>query len=198
MTDTTVNLSGTWSAKQRQNNGLDLVAGYIRRQYLAGHQVIRVPVVGYVEYHEWKEPLSGAVLVVSIPVIEPAYEADGSDPKNVGRDVMEILDDLRRQRGKGNVADVPPRSGEVAGQIGFDFDEPEGGSGGNVEGGSGGNEVAGQQETRIGPDGPRVVPPPSGEEVLAERAEAKAAKSAKPAAKPAKPTADPFTPDDAA
>lgn len=162
MTDTgiTVNVSGTWSAKQRQNNGLDLVAKYIRQQWKAGHQVPRIPVVGYVEYHNWHEPLSGEVLVVSIPMIEPALEADGSDPNEVGAQLMTLLDQLRKQRGKGAVDDVPSRAGEVAGQMGFDFDGPGDGE---------------EPETRLGPDGPHEVPPPSAEEELAERAEAKAA-----------------------
>lgn len=158
--DITVNLSGTWSNKQRQNNGLDLVAGYIRRQWKAGHQVPRIPVVGYVEYHNWHEPISGQVLVVSVPVIEPALEGDGSDPDGTGRDVMEILDDLRKKRGKGSVEDVPSRAGEIAGQMGFDFDGPDAGE-------------RAERETRLGPDGPHEVPPPSAEEELAERAEAK-------------------------
>ncbi len=161
--DITVNLSGTWSAKQRENNGLDLVAGYIRRQWKAGHQVPRVPVVGYIEYHNWHEPISGQVLVVSVPVIEPAFEADGSDPNGAGAQLMQILDDLRKQRGKGNVNEVPSRAGEMAGQMGFDFDGP------------GEEEGEEEAETRLGPDGPREVPPPSAEEELAERAEAKAA-----------------------
>lgn len=157
--DITVNLSGTWSAKQRQNNGLDLVAQYIRQQWKAGHQVPRVPVVGYIEYHNWHEPINGNVLVVSIPVIEPAIEADGSDPNGEGRTVMELLDDLRKKRGKGAVEDVPSRAGEMAGQIEFDFD--------------GDGHPTG--EVRLGPDGPHEVPPPSAEEELAEREEAKAA-----------------------
>lgn len=167
--EVTVNLSGTWSAKQRQNNGLDLVAGYIRRQWKAGHQVPRIPVVGYVEYHNWHEPLSGEVLVVSVPVIEPAFEADGSDPNGVGAQLMTLLDQLRKQRGKGNVDEVPSRAGEIAGQMSFDYDGPE------SDGGEGGSADDGERETRLGPDGEHEVPPPSAEEELAERAEAKAA-----------------------
>jgi hypothetical protein len=166
--DITVNLSGSWSAKQRQNNGLDLVAGHVRRQYVQGHQVPRIPVVGYIEYHEWKEPLSGPQLVVAIPVIEPVVEADGSDPQGRGRQIMELLDQLRKERGKGTVADVPSRAGEIEGQGAFDFGDP-------AEGGEG-SAGAGEEpaETRLTGDGPREVPPASAEEELAERAEAKA------------------------
>lgn len=171
--DVTVNLSGSWSAKQRQNNGLDLVATYVRRQYVQGHKVPRIPVVGYIEYHEWKEPLSGPQLVVSIPVIEPALEADGSDPHGFGKAVFDALDKLRELRGKGSVDDVPA-AGQIAGQEPFDFD--------------GLDESDEPAETRLGPDGEHEVPPPSGEEIVAEREEAKAA------GRKAKPTTEPFTP----
>lgn len=176
--DITVNLSGSWSAKQRQNNGLDLIAAYVRRQWVQGRHLPRIPVVAYVEYHNWQEPLSGPQLTVSIPLIEPVLEADGTDPNGYGKQLMDLLDELRKQRGKGSVDDVPSRGGEVAGQEAFDFDpprEPEGGEGGNVE----------EPETRLTGDGPRVVPPASGEELLAERAEAKGK---------GKPARDPFVP----
>ncbi len=159
MSDITVNVSGTWSAKQRANNGLDLVAAHVRKEWLDAQQVVRIPVVGYVEYHNWHHPLSGKVLVVSIPVIEPGVEADGADPNGAGARLMEILDQLRKQRGKGASEDVPPRAGELAGQISFDFDGDGGVSG----------------EVRLGPDGEHVVPEASGEELMAERAEAAAA-----------------------
>ena len=62
---TTVNLSGTWSEKQRPNNGLERVASYIH-----GNRITRVPVVGYVEFHAYTEKLTGEVLTVSVPAIE--------------------------------------------------------------------------------------------------------------------------------
>lgn len=154
---TTVNISGTWSEKQRPNNGLSTHADLIRND-----RILRVPVVGYVEYHQWTEKLNGNVLTVSIPVIEPAINADGTDPFARGQDVMDLLDLLRKERGKGSVEDVP-RGGELAGQLDFDFEA-------DVDGGEGSGAV-----TRMGPDGERRVPPPSGEEIQAERDEAKAA-----------------------
>ncbi|MEV6633906.1 hypothetical protein AB0M54_24455 [Actinoplanes sp. NPDC051470] len=154
MSDITVNLSGTWSAKQRSNNGLDLVAGYIRQQWKAGHQVPRIPCLTYVEYHEWKEPISGQVLVVAVPVIEPCVEADGRDPFGHGARAMEALDQLRKQRGKGSVEDVPSRAaGEVEGQGAFDFGDPD------------------EEPADTNASG-EPVPPASAEEELAERREA--------------------------
>ncbi len=158
--DITVNLSGTWSAKQRQNNGLDLVAGFIRRQWKAGHQVPRIPVVAFIEYHNWQEPLSGPKLDVSIPVIEPVLEADGSDPNGYGQQIMDLLDQLRKQRGKGSVEDVPSRAaGEIEGQGAFDFGDPDEG---------------GDEPVDVNASG-EPVPPPSGEEVVAELDERRAA-----------------------
>lgn len=159
----TVNISGTWSEKQRPNNGLDTHADLIH-----GNRILRVPAVCFVEYHQWTEKLTGEVLTVAVPVIEPGIEADGSDPKGRGKQLMDMLDELRKERGKGSVEDVP-RGGEMPGQGAFEFDGAE-------------DEPT---EKRIGPDGEHVVPPPSGEELAAERAEAKAAKGKKP-------TADPF------
>lgn len=163
----TVNISGTWSEKQRPNNGLDTHADLIH-----GNRILRVPAVCFVEYHQWTEKLTGEVLTVAVPVIEPGIEADGSDPKGRGKQLMDMLDELRKERGKGSVEDVP-RGGEMPGQTAFDFDGAE--------------DDDEPSETRLGPDGPREVPPPSGEELLAAREEAKAAKGKKP-------TADPFTP----
>lgn len=165
---TTVNVSGTWSEKQRPLNGLSTHAAAIRED-----RTLRVPVVAYVEFHQFAEKLTGNVLTVAIGAIEPATEADGSDPSGLGKQVMDLLDQLRKQRGKGSVDEVPAHSGELAGQEAFDFDTPAG-------------EPARAGEVRLTGDGPREVPEPSGEELLAERAEAKAAKG--------KPAADPFTP----
>lgn len=182
---TTVNLSGTWSEKQRPNNGLERVAGYIH-----SNRITRVPIVGYVEFHQYTEKLTGNVLTVSIPAIEPAFAADGSDPTGAGEQIWQILDQLRKQNGKGAVADT---LFDVA-RDAFDLDGPEGDD----------EELQGQM--RLGPDGPREVPPPSGEEIMAERAEADAEaarknvaeeKRAATKARNAKLATDPFTPDGA-
>jgi hypothetical protein len=102
-----------------------------------------------------------------------------------------MLDQIRRAQGKGAVEETLFSMAQEA----FDFD-----------GGEGSNVMEGQTEIRLGPDGPREVPPPSGEEILAERAEAQSAGAAEAneaeAKRPepkgrraAKPAADPFTPD---
>lgn len=196
---TTVNISGTWSEKQRPNNGLERVAGYVH-----GNRLARIPVVGYIEFHQYTEKLNGNVLTVAIPAIEPALDADGADPTGAGEQIWQILDQLRKDNGKGAVADTlfsVPRDG-------FDFDGPaDGGEGGSTA------EMDGQQELRLGPDGPHAVPEASAEELMAERAEAKAEMSEADAdaarrnvaeAKRAgikarrsagKPATDPFTPD---
>jgi hypothetical protein len=181
---TTVNISGTWSEKQRPNNGLERVAGYVH-----GNRLARIPVVGYIEFHQYTEKLNGNVLTVAIPAIEPAFDATGADPTGAGEQIWQILDQLRKNNGKGAVADTlfsVPREG-------FDFDDPDGGEGGS-------EELDGQQEIRLGSDGEHVVPEASAEELLAERAEAKAAEAEPDPAAPATrsrkraATADPFVP----
>jgi hypothetical protein len=194
---TTVNISGTWSEKQRPNNGLERVATYVH-----GNRLARIPIVGYVEFHQYTEKLTGNVLTVAIPAIEPAFGSDGTDPTGAGEQIWQILDQLRKENGKGAVADTlfsVPRDG-------FDFEDPDGPEGDD-------EELQGQM--RLGADGPHEVPPASGEEILAERAEAKAAEepvsdvaaaniaeekraAIKGRRGAAKPTADPFTPGDAA
>lgn len=163
---TTVNLSGTWSEKTKPNNGLTKVADLIR-----GDRTIRVPIVGWVEYHQWTEKLTGEVLTVALPVVESCIDADGTDPHGRGKQVFALVDELRKERGLGSADDVPLHSGELNGQIEFEFDD-DGRPGGEV---------------RLGPDGEREVPAPSGEEVVAELDERRAAKG--------KPATDPFTPD---
>lgn len=154
---TTVNLSGTWSEKAKPNNGLTAVAGLIH-----DNRTIRVPVVGWVEFHAYTEKLTGEVLTVAIPVIESALDSDGKDPHGRAEVVMGIIDARRKERGLGAAAEVPFHSGELAGQIEFDFDGPDDGEPRRVG------------EVRMGSDGEHVVPPPSAEEELAEREEAKA------------------------
>lgn len=162
---TTVNISATFSVSQRQHNGLDTHADLINDK-----RDIRVPIVGYVEFHQYTEKLTGNVLTVAIPAIEPVIESDGSDPDGRGKATMAELDALRKKRGKGEVKTISRADGELDGQeaLEFDFDGD------------------GAVEVRVGPDGPREVPPPSGEEVVAGLAERRAAKAK------GKPAADPF------
>jgi len=191
MTDSatiTVNVMGTFSEKNRPNNGLERVA-----RYLIENRLSHVPVVCEVGFHKLSETLDGTMLTIKLLATEPGVAADGSDPHGHAKRIRELLDELRRGMGKSAFEETlfsVPREG-------FDFDGPDEDKPAA--------ELDGQQEIRLGPDGPREVPPPSAEEELAERAEAKAgAQSAKPGAKSgaksAKPTATPFAPgpDDAA
>lgn len=159
--EATVNISGTWSEKQKEYNGFDTHAGLIH-----DNRILRVPFVGFAEFHQWTEKNTGNVLTVRITAIEPTIDKDGTDPHALGAQTLTMLDLLRKERGKGSVDDIPA-AGQLSGQIEFNFDED------------------GAVETRLGPDGEREVPPASGAEILAERAEAKA--------KP-KPTTEPFKP----
>lgn len=167
----TVNLSGTFSEKQRPNNGLEEVAAYLNT-----HRLTRVPIVGYVEWHTHGESRTGEKMAVVLPAVEPGIAGDGSViaglpvpdgfPVDAGGQIMWLLDTLRRRGGKGAVADtlfsVP------ASEIHRDEDDEE------PEPRFEGEEpIPGADPVvRVGPDGPRVVPPPSGEEIMAERAEA--------------------------
>jgi hypothetical protein len=162
----TVNISGTFSEKQRMNNGMEKVG-----PYLNSHRLARVPVVAYVEWHSHGETRTGEKMAVVLPAIEPGITAGGGDvpglpvqdgyPTDAAGQIMWLLDSIRRAGGKGAVADtlfsVP--SGDIHG----DDDEDD-------------EELEGQQELiRVGPDGPHTVPPASGEELPAELEERRAA-----------------------
>jgi len=187
MSDTatiTVNVMGTFSEKNRPNNGLERIARYLNENRLS-----HIPIVAEIGFHKNSETLDGHVLTIKLLATEPGLEPDGSDPHGYGKRIRELLDDIRKQAGKASFEETlfsVPREG-------FDFDGPA-------------EEMDGQQElVRIGPDGEHVVPPASSEELMAERAEAKAAEAKeepapveaeKPAAKRTRrATADPFTPD---
>jgi len=153
----TVNISGTFSEKQRPNNGLERVA-----EFLHENRITQVPVVALVEWHAHGETKTGEKLAVSITAIEPGFEADGSDPDGIGRQIRDLLDQLRKRQGLGSVEDTLFSAARETG--GFDFDGP------------GGGELDGQEPLiRTGPDGEFVVPEASGEELLAEAEEARAA-----------------------
>lgn len=185
MTDSatiTVNVMGTFSEKNRPNNGLERIARYLNENRLS-----HVPIVAEIGFHKNSETLDGHVLTIKLLATEPGLEPDGSDPHGYGKQIRELLDQIRKQAGKASFEETlfsVPREG-------FDFDGPA-------------EEMEGQQEIRFGADGPREVPPASGEEIMAERAEAQAAEAEaetapaeagkpKRSRKPA--TADPFTPD---
>lgn len=172
MNPITVNISGTFSEKQRPNNGLERVA-----YYLNTHRLARIPVVAYVEWHTHGETRTGEKMAVVIPAVEPGITAAGGEiaglpvhdgfPTDAAGQIMWLLDSIRRLGGKGAVADtlfsVP--SEEIHGRDDDEDGEMEGQMPLPVE----------VPEVRLGADGPHEVPPASGEEILAERAEAAAA-----------------------
>lgn len=166
-----VNISGNYTEKNRPNNGMERVG-----RYLNGHRLVRVPIVAYAEWHSHGETLTGEKLSVILPAVETGISSSGGDvpglpvhdgfPTTAAGQIMWLLDSIRRAGGKGAVADtlfsVPSADIHAA----ADDDEDE--------------EMEGQlplpvPETRLGADGPHEVPPASGEEILAERAEAAAA-----------------------
>lgn len=195
MSDLTVNISGTFSEKQRPNNGMERVGPYLNT-----NRLIRVPVVAFVEWHSHNETRTGEKMAVGIPAIEPGITATGGEvpglpvhdgfPVDAAGQIMWLLDSIRRSGGKGAVADTlfGPPSSEIHQD---DDDELEGqqslplASNGKCPCGLTGfaapeahdnpgcEHFAG--EVRTGSDGPRVVPPPSGEELTAELEERRAA-----------------------
>lgn len=164
---TTVNISATFSKKQRPDNGLERTAEYIDSNRLA-----RVPSVCIVEWHGGHDSLTGRTVAVAVRAIEPGIDVDGGPvpglpvhdgfPTDAAGQIMWLLDNVRRTHGKGNVQDTlfSPPSGELGGDP--DDDELPG------------QMVIPTGEVRLGADGEHVVPPASGEEIMAERAEAAA------------------------
>ncbi|MCW2768512.1 MAG: hypothetical protein JWO11_4471 [Nocardioides sp.] len=153
---TAVKLKGTFSKTERDSNGLEGIS-----HDLVKNEFSRYLVVGMVEQHKvTKEPGEAPIPTARFVAIEVAR----GDDEEVAR---ALLDRARKGRGLGNIADTL----FTAAREDFDFDGPQ-------------PEIEGQQELRLGADGEHEVPPPSGEELMAERAEAKAVK----------PTTDPFTP----
>jgi hypothetical protein len=197
----TVNVMGTFSEKQRPQNGLDRIADYMIENRLA-----HVPIVAEIGFHKNSESLTGHTLTVKLLAVETGFSPDGSDPSGWGRRMRELLDEIRKGAGKGAVEETLFSVAREA----FDFDGPASSDGLPGQDEIPGVDGGGEAETRLGPDGEHQVPPPSGEEILAERAEAAATATpdadepsaappeaaAEPRRKRARPaTADPFTPD---
>lgn len=165
---TAVKLKGTFSKTERDSNGLEDISND-----LVKNEFTRYLVVGMVEQHKvTKEPGEAPIPTARFVAIEVARGED----EEAARD---ILDRARKSRGLGNIADTLFSTSRDD----FDFDGPQPELDGqaelNFDGGEGGSR-------RLGPDGEHDVPPPTGEEIMAERAEAKAK---------GKPATDPFTPD---
>lgn len=146
----TVNIKGTFSVKHRANNGLDRVADHV-----AENRIVRVPVVGIVEFHKLVETVDGSVLTVSLEAVEPLMDASGGDPNGWGAEALALLDKARKSAGKPSAAESL-FDGRDAGVV----------------------DLPGQTQIDevFDPDGRK-----SGEEIVAELDEKRAARSARPA-----------------
>lgn len=161
---TAVTIRPTFSKDTRPSNGLEDIADELIADKTEVHYV-----VGVVKWAGGSVDVDGAITpAVKFLGIEP-LAGDAADQ------AKKILDGARKARGLGHVEDLIVKTDPTL----FDFDGPDEPAG----------ELEGQTEIRLGPDGPREVPPPSGEEAVAELAERRAAKSAR------KPAADPFNAD---
>lgn len=154
----TAAIKGTFPVKQREHNGLEAIADQVNRDRLT-----RVYVVAVVEWHAHRETANDDVVTFNVAAIEPVCEDDLSDSVET-QAVKAMLDRLRKRRGKGSVADTlfsMPKDDDdqLPGQTVIDLDRP----------------------VRDG----REVPPASGEEVMAERAERAAAPGTTSEADPA-------------
>jgi hypothetical protein len=155
---TAVTIRPTFKKDSRPNNGLEEAADAMQDDKTRLFRVVGTMKYAGASVSEEGE-ITPAAKFVTIEVIQaddvPAVDA--------------LIDKRRRERGLGNARDIPAAA-QMAGQAEFDFDGP----GDEAEGREGGS-VTEPTETRLGPDGEHEVPPPSGEEIVAERDEAKAA-----------------------
>lgn len=143
---TAVTIRPTFSKDTRPSNGLEAIADDLIADKHEVHYV-----VGIVTWAGGSIDLDGA--------ITPAVKFLGIEPLtgDLAESAKTLLDSARKARGLGRMDDnLPPREEAL-----FDFD------------GDGHPTIP--AETRMGPDGEHEVPPPSAEEILAEREEAKAA-----------------------
>lgn len=164
----TVNISATFSKKQRPDNGLERVS-----QHIDANRLTRVPAVCFVEWHGAHDTLTGRDIAVSVRAIEPGINPDGGPvpglpvhdgfPTDAAGQIMWLLDNVRRAHGRPDVQDT--LFGAPAAELRGDPEDEE----------LPGQMVIPTGEVRLGADGPRVVPPADGAEIMAERAEDKAA-----------------------
>lgn len=99
---TIVNLKGTFAKDQRPNNGLDDIADYMN-----AHRLTRVPVIGFVEYDQIVDKVGRPkTMTVAVGAIEPLLDPDGTDPERAAEQGWQMLDQRRKRRGLGVVADT--------------------------------------------------------------------------------------------
>ena len=149
MTTTPVTISGTFSKDSRPSNGLEEISDQLIKDQLGLHYVVGVVQFAGASVPGPNEPLVPRVKFLGIePLAGDAAEQ-----------AKQILDAARKGRGLGRMEEsIPAQDAPL-----FDFD------------GDGHPTIPG--ETRLGPDGEREVPEPSGEEVVAELDERRAAKA---------------------
>lgn len=150
---TAVTIRPTFKKDSRPNNGLETIAD----EMIADNARVFY-VVGTVKWAGGSLSEEGELLpAAKFLAIEPLAEESSAEEL-----AKKILDDARKARGLGRVEESIPKTGQMAGQIPFEFDGEDDG------------EPRQLGEVRLTDDGPREVPEPSGEEILAEREEAKA------------------------
>lgn len=148
---TAVTIRGTFTKDTRPGNGLEEIA-----DDLLAHRDRTHYVVGLVKFAGGNIAEDGSLTpAVKFLAIEPLEE--GSSPHELAK---KILDDARKTRGLGVAEESISAASQLEGQQSFDFEGPDDGEPRRVG------------EVRMGPDGEHEVPPPSAEELEAERREA--------------------------
>jgi hypothetical protein len=147
----TAAIKGTFPVKKREHNGLEAIAAQVN-----GDRLSRVYVVAVVEWHAHRETANDDVVTFNIAAIEPACDDNLTENADTAA-LRRMLDKLRKQRGKSNVAETL-------------FSMPPAGADDQLPGQT---TIDDHTEVRDG----RVIPEASAEEEMAERAEAKDAAS---------------------
>ncbi len=169
--DTRVQIKGTFSVKKREMNGLNRVAALMNDD-----RVLRVPIAGMVEFVRHVDTRDGDEMTVELVVVEAAIAADGTDPHGYGATVGRIIEAQRKAGGKSAVADslfTAGREAELDGQLeAITRDDVDTTRGTAPARSSEASRVERPGDVNASGD---PVPEKSGAEILAERAEAKAA-----------------------
>lgn len=154
---TAVTIRGTFNKDERPSNGLEAIADDLLSDQFGTHYI-----VGIVTFAGSSRPGPGEHEV-------PAVRFLGVEPLTGtgAEDAAKLLDAARKARGLGRMEDAIVKPDPTLFDLKTDED--------------------GKVEVRMTGDGARAVPEPSGEEIVAELDERRAAGKAKPAT-------DPFTP----
>lgn len=151
---TAVTIRPTFKKDSRPDNGLEAVGDEMQSNRT---KVFRV--VGLVKYAGASVSEDGEITPAArFLSLEVVGEADADEHER-------MLDGRRKERGLGIAKDIPA-AGQIEGQGQFEFGDP-------ADPGDDDEPVLSRAGIiRLGKDGERKVPPASGEEILAERAEA--------------------------